>query len=190
MNKIVKKSSNKTNDELIKQANKSSRARGAIGGKAVVPRVVKKLIDNKNASILDFGAGRDASHTIDLKNDGYTNVTAYEFGDNVNPNLHDTNALENKKYDVVYASNVLNTQGSESMLIDTLKKINSVLKKGGKFIFNFPREPRYGAYSKYLTNKDQTTFLISLIVKIFRTKNIIDAKSEINSKTPVYVLTK
>lgn len=189
MNKIVKKSSNQTEDPLVKQANKSSRSGGAIGKQAVVPRVVKKLIDNKNTSILDFGAGRDAVHAIDLKNDGYTNVTAYEFGDNVNPDVHDIKAL-NKKYDVVYASNVLNTQGSESMLANTLKQINSVLKKNGKFIFNFPKEPRYGAYANYSTNKDQTTFLISLIVNIFKTKNIIDVKKEINSKTPVYLLIK
>ena len=116
---------------------------GAVGAKAITPKYIEKTI-SKDKSILDFGAGKDAAHAEQLKKKGY-DVTAYEFGDNINPELHDINALS-KKYDVVYASNVINTQGSERMLNATLEQISSSMDEGGKVILNFPLSPRKGAW--------------------------------------------
>ena len=99
-------------EEDIKVANLTSRNKGAVGEQAIVPKWIEENV-NKKSSILDYGAGKSAQHTERLSNEGY-NVTAYEFGDNVNPNIHDVNALD-KKYDVVYASNVLNVQNSEEI---------------------------------------------------------------------------
>jgi hypothetical protein len=131
-------------EEDIAIANATSRSSGAVGEKAVVPRVVASMVD-KAQSILDFGAGKDAMHTQRLRGEGF-DVTAYEFGSNINPALHDANAL-NRDYDVVYASNVLNTQNSDAMLEATIEQINSALKEGGTAIVNLPGSPRKGAYS-------------------------------------------
>lgn len=127
------------NKEEILIANKTSRASGAVGAKAITPRQVA-IVAKPTDTILDFGAGKAAAHTKALKELGL-NVTAYEFGDNVVEGLHDANALS-KKYDIVYASNVLNVQSSESMLRKTLEQIKSASQENGKVIFNYPQSPR------------------------------------------------
>jgi len=172
--------------EQMAAANKTSRNSPAVGAKAVVPRAVLKIA-NKNHSILDFGAGKDAAHASALRNGGF-NVVAYDFGSNVSDGIHDANALLNQ-YDIVYASNVLNTQGSEAMLLKTLTQIRKSLGNGGKFIFNFPKSPRYGAYTDYPSNKEATQYLIRAVTKIFGSKNIQDVKKSIGTTTPVYVIT-
>ena len=130
-------------EEDIKVANQTSRTKGAVGEQAIVPKWIEENV-NKKSSILDYGAGKSAQHTERLSNEGY-NVTAYEFGDNVNPNIHDVNALD-KKYDVVYASNVLNVQNSEEILNTTLKEISDALNENGYAIVNLPTTPRKGFY--------------------------------------------
>lgn len=128
-----------TTPEEVAIANKTSRASAAIGAKAIVPRLVREHI-KKGDKILDFGAGKSAMHTVDLRKEGH-DVTAHEFGANFNPDLHNKSALS-KKYDVVYASNVLNVQSSEEMLKDTMSDIKKAMKSSGKFIANYPLEPR------------------------------------------------
>jgi len=128
-----------TTPEEVAIANKTSRAGGAVGSKAIVPKLVREHV-KKGDKILDFGAGKAAMHAVDLRKEGH-NVTAHEFGSNINPDLHDKNALS-KKYDVVYASNVLNVQVTEPMLHDTISDIKKTMKKGAKFIANYPSEPR------------------------------------------------
>ena len=91
-------------------------------------------------SILDFGAGRTALHAQAMVADGYM-VLAHEFGDNVDPKVHCQLALCNK-YNVVYASNVLNVQSDEAMLVETIKQVKKCMKYGGVFFANFPLEPR------------------------------------------------
>ena len=130
----------KFDPKAVEVANKTSRNLGAIGAKAVVPRVVRELA-NKKDRILDFGAGKSAAHAANLREDGF-NVVAYDFGSNVNPEIHDPNALEHGPYDLVYASNVLNVQSSIQMLTMTLRQIRSAMAPGGIFVGNFPKEPR------------------------------------------------
>lgn len=120
-------------------ANRTSRARGAIGAKAITPRYVESIAQPHH-DILDFGAGRDAAHTRNLREKGLQ-VTAHEFGSNVNPNLHDPEAL-NRQYHLVYASNVLNTQSSPRMMARTLEQIRGAVAPGGGFVGNYPQSPR------------------------------------------------
>ena len=121
-------------------ANRTSRSMGAVGAKAVVPRVVRDWIQPTD-KVLDFGAGKDAAHAVRLKGEGY-DVTAHEFGSNQKEGLHDPQALTNGPYDVVYASNVLNVQSKPQMMERTLRQIRRALKPGGIFIANFPKQPR------------------------------------------------
>ena len=119
-------------------ANKTSRSSGAIGKKAITPAYVKTITSKKH-KILDFGSGRDAAHTKSLRKTG-RNVTAHEFGANVNKN-HNPKALK-KKYDTVFASNVLNTSSSRKMLSDTLDQMHSAVAPGGALVANLPLSPR------------------------------------------------
>jgi hypothetical protein len=119
-------------------ANQTSRNSGAIGKKAITPAYVRTITDKKH-KILDFGSGRDAAHTKVLRKTG-RNVTAHEFGANVNQN-HDPKALE-KKYDTVFASNVLNTASSRKMLRNTLDQMHSAVAPGGALVANLPLSPR------------------------------------------------
>ena len=128
--------------EEMEIANKTSRSGGAISSNAIVPRYVRDNV-SKTHKILDFGAGKDALHTQNLRKEGF-NVTAHEFGNNQKPGLHDINALS-KQYDTAYASNVLNTQSSPEMLDRTISSIKGSLHPTGQFIGNLPLSPRkYG----------------------------------------------
>ncbi|MCA9667490.1 MAG: methyltransferase domain-containing protein [Myxococcales bacterium] len=120
-------------------ANLTSRSHGAVGKNAITPRVVRQGLA-KQETVLDFGAGRDALHAQTLRSLGYK-VTAHEFGDNAVPGVHDPKALE-RRYDVVYASNVLNVQSSRGMLDRTLAQIAGTVKPGGRFVGNYPGSPR------------------------------------------------
>lgn len=133
------------NEMEIKIANATSRSNGASAKnkdgsvRAIVPKYVAEHISKEN-SILDFGAGKGATHTKWLREEGF-NVTAYDFGENCIEGLHDKNALQ-KQYKVIMASNVLNVQSSKEMLIKTLSQIYSSLEPGGEFICNYPASPR------------------------------------------------
>ena len=134
-------------EKEIKIANATSRSNGASAInsdgtiRAIVPNfIVKNIEEYQGKTILDFGAGKDAIHTKWLRERGL-NVIAYDFGDNCIEGIHDKNAL-NKRYDIIFASNVLNVQSSEEMMDATLCQIYKALKKGGKFIFNYPKTPR------------------------------------------------
>lgn len=131
--------------EEIKIANATSRSNGASAKnkdgsiRAIVPRYVAEHI-NKEDSILDFGAGKDAVHTKWLREQGF-NAVAYDFGDNMIDGLHDEDALC-KQYKVIMCSNVLNVQSSLKMLLETLNQIHNSLEPGGEFICNYPASPR------------------------------------------------
>jgi len=128
-------------DEEMLIANRTSRTSkntGVVGGNAVVPKFVEMYISDSDL-ILDYGCGKYPLHAIRLIEKGY-NVKKYDFGNNVG-DLHDSDALD-YKYDLVYASNVLNVQSNTEMLLKTIKEIKSLLKPNGKFIANYPIAPR------------------------------------------------
>lgn len=92
--------------------------------------------------ILDYGAGKKAAHTAYLRSIGFTDVTAFDIGRNFTPGVHSPDALQ-RKYFLVFASNVLNVQPNLSLLRETLEEIASVLIPGrGEFIGNYPSSPR------------------------------------------------
>lgn len=164
----------KFSEEEINISNKTSRSSGAVGKFAKVPRIVS-LIGNRDHSILDYGAGKDAQHAKKLRAEGF-DVTAHEFGSNQNDN-HDKDAL-NKQYDHVYASNVLNTQNSKEMLFKTLDEIHSVIKKGGSFTTNLPASPL-----KFNNPKEQTPQLIhNELLKRFEDVKLYDIDKDNNLK--------
>lgn len=128
----------------IKIAKATSRSAGASAIKdgkirAIVPLWVEKNI-NKNKAILDFGAGKGATSTKYLLSKGF-DVAAYDLWVGNGDELLDKFAL-NRQYDVVFASNVLNVQSSQSMLIETLSQIKDSMKDNGEFICNYPQTPR------------------------------------------------
>jgi hypothetical protein len=124
--------------KIANQTSRLSKNNGAIGLRSVVLNYIKNNI-NKTKTILDYGSGKYPLHTFLLRKMGF-NVTPYDFGDNLT-NLHDLNAL-NKKYDVIFASNVLNVQSSLRMLHLTLNEIVNVMKNDSIFIANYPNKPK------------------------------------------------
>lgn len=130
--------------EEIKKANRSCRDRGAIGANSAIMQVVSLLDPNEYDEVLDFGAGKTARQANQLKERGWK-VTAHEFGENFDPEVHELFALD-YQYPLIYASNVLNVQMSENMLSNTLEQIRECLHDDGEFICNYPRQPRYIPY--------------------------------------------
>ena len=132
--------------EQITIANKTSRHSPAVGAKALTPKMARQFVEgkypNKDCLMLDYGAGKKAMHAQAFVEDGW-NCLAHEFGDNVDPRIHCELAMLNK-YDVVYASNVLNVQSDLNMLNETVEQIKSVMKDQGAFIANYPLDPRKG----------------------------------------------
>ena len=166
----------------IEKANKSSRSSGAVGPNAVTPRAVLQYIETvggKDPTILDFGAGKDAKHTYTLRDMGL-NVTAHDFHSNLRDDHHDTTALE-KKYDIVFASNVLNVQGSENMFRKTITDVLSTLKDSGVFIANFPASPRYHF---------QTAIEAKEILKDYFDIDIIYGTDTSKTSSPVWIMGK
>ena len=141
------------NQEQIAVANRTSRNMGAVGAKALVPRYVRRWFgDLQGVTVLDFGAGKHAAHALAMRHaygcekgvHGWT-VDAYEFGANVVEGVHLTEPEARAKvgfYSVVYASNVLNVQGSYSMLGETVRRAREFMRWQGRFICNYPASPR------------------------------------------------
>ena len=130
----------------IRRVNKTCRSGGCIGINAVVPKIVK-LIAKDDDTILDFGAGKKAIHAIQLKRDGLS-VTAYEIGENYNPDIHDEHALS-RVYSMIYCSNVVNVQPSVAHVEHIIKLVYDALADGGKFVVNYPESPRKSTMSTY-----------------------------------------
>jgi hypothetical protein len=116
-----------------------SSAGGAVGKNPVVLRVVKQFIQ-PNMKALDFGAGKFARQTAHLRAMGF-NVTAHDYH---NRREHDENALD-RKYDLVFSSNVLNVQNSHAQLLNTVHKVAKATAPHGMYIANLP-QPLYDAY--------------------------------------------
>jgi len=120
-------------------ATATARAAGAVGRRALVPRRVLEIA-RPGQSILDFGAGPKAMHTMMLRDAGL-DVTAHEFPANARQGVHDPDALR-WQYDIVMASNVLNVQSSNAMLQETIDQLVGLKQPGGVIVANFPESPR------------------------------------------------
>ena len=137
--------------DFISVANKTSRTNGASSRnsdgsiRSVVARYIMETAD-KDESILDFGAGKDAVQTLALRDAGFTNVTAYDFGTNLIDGVHEAGALS-RSYYTVFASNVLNVSSDEAMLRETVMEIFAAVKHSGRCVFNYPASPRKSGLS-------------------------------------------
>jgi len=103
----------------------------------VTQYILKTFSPEQGLSFLDYGAGVLATQTKKLIEKGY-NVTAYDMGKNVTP-LHDENAL-GKRYDVVFASNVINVQFTMEQLEKVLSEMSNASRE--YMIMNYPGSPR------------------------------------------------
>ena len=161
-------------DKAVSMA--TSRARGAVGANAVVPRVVQEVMP-PGTQLLDYGAGKEALHAQALRESGYP-VTAHDYWGV--EGVHDPKALE-RQYPGVYASNVLNTQNSVEQLMSTLDELKRVTAPGGTFIGNLPATPRKGAFEGKGT-REAADWLGDLLRERFKTVETQGPKA-----TPVYV---
>jgi hypothetical protein len=100
---------------------------------------------SKDQDILDFGAGLHGIQTKKLREKGF-NVTAFDLPENMQPGLHDPEALK-KQYSTVMASNVLNVQPNRESISSLVDTLLDTTRSGGQVIANYPKSPRYGNLS-------------------------------------------
>ena len=163
----------------------SARNRGAVGVNAVVPRVVR-MFALPHQTILDYGAGPDTAHTLALRAAGF-NVTAHDYHaekpEIKAKGLHDADALK-RRYHIVFASNVLNTQDSRPLLAKTLNEIAaSVHPTEGMAIVNLTASPRYDAF-KGMTNQEANK---SVELSLKRRFHSVERHPMGTSQAPVWI---
>lgn len=129
------------NEEEIRDMNRTARSGGAIGSNAVVPRfVILSANEFPLERTLDYGSGPKAIHTDELRAHRIE-CHAWDVGDNFNPNIHWSEAL-NRKYNTVMMSNVLNVQPSRTHLETMLKEVVGLVNDIGRLVCNYPATPR------------------------------------------------
>lgn len=141
----------------IQRSNKTARSKGAVGQNAKVPRLVSERFYLQD-HILDYGCGPDMIHVKKLISEGF-DVDGFDFGDNVREDMITT--IYRESYDVIYASNVLNTWSDPEMVLSSLTEIRHGLKPDGIFLCNLPESPRY-----YLDNNTVKTYLADFFNEI------------------------
>lgn len=144
-------------------ANRTARGAGAVGDRAVVPLMVMRWA-LRGQTILDFGAGPQARHTLAMRALGL-DATAHDIGANFDPALHDPSALS-RTYDIVLASNVLSTAGSDAFLHRTLTETVEAVAPGGILFANLPASPRKAAWPR--SKADGDAMLDFLLRRLFR----------------------
>lgn len=122
-------------NEEIAQVTKTARATGCIGEKAIIPRIVPDFCTTGLERILDFGCGKHQIHVKQLLDEGLF-VIGYDFS------IPESYWTLEDKWEIIYASNVLNVQTDISMLRRTLRQISDILIPGGTFLCNYP-QPRH-----------------------------------------------
>lgn len=123
----------------IIKANRSARSKGIVGKNAIVPKLVGQMFP-KSFKILDYGSGPARIHQISLRLAGF-NVDAFDFGKNWREGMQ--YEVFPARYDLIYASNVMNTWSTPLMVSESLKQIKNGLKVNGIFLANYPKKPRY-----------------------------------------------
>jgi hypothetical protein len=131
-----------THKEIV-TANKTARSSGAVGKKALLPRIIKDKMPCLDSSILDFGSGPKAMHTLHLREKGYRYVDAFDMGSNYDPKVHIVRKPEMiNSYDIVMASNVINVLSSLSAIKETIHQISWFTNHKGVALINLPTSPR------------------------------------------------
>jgi len=132
-----------TNEE-IKITNKTARSKGIIGKNALLPRIIINKFPYREAKILDFGSGPNILQTKHLKKEGYEDITPFEIGDNHIDGIHFSGSLSERieYFDIVFASNVINTLPSISAIKETIGMMELFTSKEGFALINYPKSPR------------------------------------------------
>lgn len=149
-------------------ATATSRANGAVGKDPLVYRAYREWLQSNSiyhgASVLDFGAGRDAVHTLRLREEYGVDVTAFDLPKNIQEHLHDPVALC-RQYDVVLASNVLNTIPDPNDVRIAFEQIASAVKQDGTLIVNYPLSPRKSSMTNeaFLKMLQERFFLLNVV---------------------------
>lgn len=123
----------------ITRANRSARSSGAVGKNAIIPKMVAEMFP-KDILILDYGSGPARIHQTYLQLKGFR-VDAFDFGQNWREGMQ--YEVFPMRYDLIFASNVMNTWSTDAMLVKSISEISHGLKFGGVFLANFPKSPRY-----------------------------------------------
>lgn len=124
---------------LVEAAYRTSTRYTTASRSAVVPRIVREYA-RRDDKILDFGSGKAAPYTAQLRGLGY-DCTAYEFEDFADLAIHDRDALT-RLYDIVFCSGVLNVQGSPAMLRRTLGQVFDATHQNSVVFADYPHNPR------------------------------------------------
>jgi hypothetical protein len=106
----------------------------------ILYQVFAEMFEGQHLKVLDFGAGKKATHTFRLRELGF-DVDAYEWGSNYRVGIH--SFVLDKTYDVILMSNVLNTQPTKCCLRYTLCRVfESFCNEKTVVLANYPAEPR------------------------------------------------
>ncbi|HIH12078.1 TPA: class I SAM-dependent methyltransferase [Candidatus Woesearchaeota archaeon] len=111
-------------------------------------RILKELPENKNAAILDFGGG-SGLFTSNLMKKGYTNISLLDLSPVQIKQAKDKGLTKvycgdenylikhfpKNTFDIIFMADVIEHLEHP---VETLHKINTVLKPGGKLILTFP----------------------------------------------------
>lgn len=132
----------------------TSRPSGIGGRTPVIPNLIAEMcqkgVIKEGAMILDFGAGKIPTFTRVLQEGACKRmkVVPYDIDERNNP-IHTPDALS-RKYDVVFASNVLNVADDTDWLQMTVGQLQGALKSksdkvdgnDGLLVLNYPEDPR------------------------------------------------
>jgi|GEM_PF-6919517 len=140
--------------------NATSRSRGAIGPRALVPRAVEAYFGHSTSMnrFLDFGAGKHALHAARLKQAHPDwKVLTVEMGDNYDDLRHnmtpETLRDVGGHIDVAYASNVLNVQETWREVVEVVADLHNAIHHNGFVVLNLPLSPRKAAWSHSRASK-------------------------------------
>lgn len=115
----------------------TARGAGAVGKKAILPQIVQKIVqqDSTISKILDFGCGPLRQHVklLQTKLGPKFDIQGYDLGENPE--------ILKKKWDLVYASNVINVQMTKEQLFETLQELWTA-QNDGRLVVNYPQGPR------------------------------------------------
>lgn len=119
---------------------KTARASGAVGANAVLPRVLRTMIDG-GFKVLDFGSGPNAVQTMALRDEGF-NVLAHDINP-VKTTWHiEPHVSYHYYFDAVFASNVLNVQPDAQCIEDVVREVWHYVGRYSFALFNYPASPR------------------------------------------------
>ena len=120
--------------------NATARTSGAVGADPVTVRYLKTFLDGGEL-VLDFGAGPSRRHANQIEGATGAIVEAFDTGANWRNEYH-VRQIEAGRYDVAYASNVLNVQPHSAGIVHVLTSMRRAVHSAGVIFFNFPKSPR------------------------------------------------